>query len=121
MYDLFRAGGFPMFFIVAFGLVALVTAFSYAMRPTLEREKFVRWMGLATIASVICGTAADFAAVAHYVQTHSLEGSRMGAIVIEGIGESMSPAIFGFSILSLAAAMIAVGKRRVPPAERASA
>lgn len=113
MWTLFRSGGFPMFFIVAFGMTALITAFSYAMRPSLERERFVRWMGLATIASVICGTAADLAAVAHYVQTHALEGSRMAAIVIEGLGESMSPAIFGFSILSLAAAMIAVGKRRV--------
>ena len=113
MWDLFRAGGFPMFFVVAFGLTALITAFSYAMRPAPEREKFVRWMGLATIASVICGTAADLATVAHYVASHSLEGARMSAIVIEGIGESMSPAIFGFSILSMAAAMIAVGKRRV--------
>lgn len=115
MLDLFRAGGFPMFFIVGFGLVTMITAFSYAMRPAPEREKFVRWMGLATIASVICGTAADLAAVAHYVATRSIEGGRMGAIVIEGIGESMSPAIFGFSMLSLAAAMIAVGKRRVAP------
>jgi hypothetical protein len=113
MYNLFRAGGFPMFFVVGFGLAALITAFSYAMRPAAEREKFVRWMALATVASVICGTAADLAAVAHYVASASLEGSRMGAIVIEGIGESMSPAIFGFSILSLTAAMIAVGKRRV--------
>lgn len=114
MWTLFRNGGFPMFFVVGFGLIALITAFSYAMRPLPEREKFVRWMALATIASVICGTAADFAAVAHYVATRSIEGSRMSAIVIEGFGESMSPAIFGFSILSLAAAMIAVGKRRVP-------
>lgn len=116
MWTLFRNGGFPMFFIVGFGLIALITAFAYAMRPAPERELFVRWMSLATIASVVCGTAADLAAVARYVASHSLEGARMGAIVIEGIGESMSPAIFGFSILSLAAAMIAVGKRRVVPA-----
>lgn len=113
MWNLFRAGGFPMFFVVGFGLIALITAFSYAMRPMVEREKFVRWMALATIASVFCGTAADFAAVAHYVASTPMETSRMGAIVIEGFGESMSPAIFGFSILSLAAAMIAVGKRRI--------
>ena len=114
MWNLFRAGGFPMFFVVGFGLVALITAFSYAMRPLPEREKFVRWMALATIASVCCGTAADFAAVAHYVASTPMEPARMGAIIVEGFGESMSPAIFGFSLLSLAAAMIAVGKRRVP-------
>ena len=120
MIQLFRNGGFPMFFVVGFGLVALITAFSYAMRPAPERERFVKWMALATIASVICGTAADLATVAHYVATRSIEGSRLGPIVIEGFGESMSPAIFGFSILSLAAAMIAVGKRRVPSAANAS-
>lgn len=114
MWNLFRDGGFPMFFVVGFGLVALSTAFAYALRPSVDRERFVRWMALATIASVICGTAADLAAVAKYVASHSLEGARLATIVVEGIGESMSPAIFGFSILSLAAAMIAIGKRRVP-------
>lgn len=114
MWNLFREGGFPMFFVVGFGLLALSTAFAFALRPSEERERFVRWMALATIASVICGTAADLSAVAHYVSSRSLEGSRLAAIVVEGVGESMSPTIFGFSILSLAAAMIAIGKRRIP-------
>lgn len=113
MWNLFRNGGFPMYFVVGFGLVTMLTAFSYAMRPAAERERFVRWMGLATIASVLCGTAADLAAVARYVATTPMETGKMLAIVVEGVGESMSPAIFGFSMLSLAAAMIAVGKRRV--------
>lgn len=113
MWNLFRNGGFPMWFILGFGLVTLLTAFSYAMRPAVERERLVRWMGLATLFSVLCGTAGDLAAVARYVATTPMETGKMLAIVVEGVGESMSPAIFGFSMLSLAAAMIAVGKRRV--------
>ncbi|MGZ3448425.1 MAG: hypothetical protein ACXVEF_02435 [Polyangiales bacterium] len=113
MYTMFRNGGFPMFFILAFGLIALGTAFGYAIKPVRDRESFVRWMALATLASVFCGTAADLAAVASYVASHAMEPARMCAIVIEGIGESMSPSILGFSILSLVALMMAVGKRRL--------
>jgi hypothetical protein len=107
-----------MFFILAFGLVALGTAFSYAVKPLRDREGFVRWMALATLASVLCGTATDLATVASYVASHPMEPARMYAIVIEGIGESMSPSILGFSILSLVALMMAFGKRRLDSTER---
>lgn len=120
MLTMFRAGGFPMFFILAFGLLALGTAFAYALRPLRDREGFVRWMSLATLASIFCGTAADLAAVAHYVAEHPMEPARMNAIVVEGIGESMSPSILGFSVLSLVALMMAFGKRRLDARSSAS-
>ncbi len=113
MMTLFRNGGFPMYFILVFGLVMLVTALAYAVRPAKEREGFVKWMCVATIASVVSGTAGDFAAVAHYVETHPMGGAELGRIVVVGFGESMSPAIFGGSLLSLTALAMAVGRRRL--------
>lgn len=114
MIELFKLGGFPMFFIVAFGLIALVTAFVYAVRPRAEHEGFIRLMSVATLFSVFSGTCADFAAVCRHVARHAdeMNGKQMAAIVVEGFGESMSPGIFGFTLLSLVAIMFAVGKRR---------
>jgi uncharacterized membrane protein len=120
MLTMFRNGGFPMFFILAFGLLALGTAFAYALRPLRDREGFVRWMSLATFASIVCGTATDLATVARYVAEHPMEPARMNVIVIEGFGESMSPAILGFSMLSLVALMMAFGKRRLDARSSAS-
>ena len=37
MPDWFKEGGFPMFFILAFGGLAIATAFVYAIRPRKER------------------------------------------------------------------------------------
>lgn len=113
MLTMFRNGGFPMWFILVFGLLTLGTAFVYALRPAREREGFVKWMCVATVASVGSGTAADFAAVARYVASHPMDGNRLAVIVVEGLGECTSPAILGFSLLSLTALMMAVGRRRL--------
>jgi hypothetical protein len=113
MLTIWRNGGFPMYFILAFGIIALATAFVFAVKPEREREGFVRYMAAATLFSVFSGTVADFAAVAHYVANHDLEGRTMAKLVITGFGESMSPGIIGFPILSLVWLMLAVGKRRL--------
>ncbi|MBS0658928.1 MAG: hypothetical protein JSR82_11875 [Verrucomicrobia bacterium] len=117
MLTMFRNGGFPMWFILVFGLLTLGTAFLYALRPARDREGFVKWMCVATVASVGSGTAADLAAVARYVASHPMDGKQMAAIVIEGVGECTSPAILGFSLLSLTALMMAVGRRRLDARE----
>jgi hypothetical protein len=117
MLTMFRNGGFSMFFILAFGLIALATAFIFALRPRADREGFLRFMSLATLYSILSGTCGDLAAVADYVVTHEMDGRKMAATVIEGVGESMSPGILGFSLLSLVALMTAVGKRRLAARE----
>ncbi len=115
MWTLFRNGGFPMFFIVAFGLIALVTAFVYAVRPRAEHEGFIKLMSIATLLSVFSGTCGDIAAVGYYVgnKAEQMTGRQLSAILLQGMGECTSPGIFGFTMLSLVALMCAVGKRRL--------
>jgi hypothetical protein len=113
MLELFKDGGFPMFFVVGFGLIALVTALLYAIRPKAEREGFITAMSGATLFSTLSGVCADFIAVAHHVATHEIAPDKLTPLLVEGFGESMSPCIFGFSMLSLVCLMVAVGRRRL--------
>jgi hypothetical protein len=113
MWQLFKEGGFPMWFVVTFGLVALATALVFAIRPRREQEGFIIGMSHATLFSVLAGVAADFSAVSHAIESHRFPDSQTPLILIEGFGESMSPCIFGFPMLSLVWLMVAVGRRRL--------
>ena len=113
MWTLFRLGGWPMFFVVAFGVTALLTSFIYAIVPNERNEGFIKWMSRATLFSILTGTCADFAAVGNAVANGKFAPSDRLLIICEGFAESMSPGIMGFSFLALIALMSAVGKRRL--------
>src|SRR5207249_1717062 len=63
MLDLMRNGGFPMWIILLFGLLALGSAARYALRPDAQRVGFIKAMGRATLFATLAGTAADLGAV----------------------------------------------------------
>jgi hypothetical protein len=113
MPNLIRDGGFSMWFILAFGGIALVTAFVFAARPDVRSERFIAWMGLATLGATLCGVASDIATTLYFVAGHEMAPDRRVQIAMQGTAESMAPAIVGFAILSLVALMVAVGKRRL--------
>jgi hypothetical protein len=113
MPNLIRDGGFSMWFILAFGGVALVTAFAFAVRPMARSERFIVWMGLATLAATLCGVSSDIAATFYAAAGEEMAMEQRVRIAMEGTAESMAPAIVGFAILSLVALMVAVGKRRL--------
>ena len=117
MLTLLRDGGIPMWFILAFGLVSLVTAIRYAMRPEAKLRGLIKGMSLATLAATISGTAAALAAT-----FQALAGNRIpemsfqkpeGVLVLfQGLSESMSAFILGFALLALTAMFCGVGNFR---------
>lgn len=114
MPDWFKEGGFPMWFILAFGGIAVATAFVFAIRPQKEREGFIVAMSTATLFSVLSGTLAGFSAVAHHLAKHEEYGPfEFARIMTMGLGEITRPGILGFSMLSLVWLMVAVGRRRL--------
>lgn len=113
MLTLIRDGGFSMIFILLFGGVALVTSFGFAIAPSPANERFISWMGLATLASILCGTCADVATVMHRVPQMDLEPDQRTRIVMQGLSESMAPGILGFAMLAIVALASAIGKRRL--------
>ncbi|MHB8417396.1 MAG: hypothetical protein ACYDCL_04935 [Myxococcales bacterium] len=116
LWELFRDGGFPMFGIVIFGLAALFSAARYIKRPRPHALHFTAGLGAATLFLTFAGLAADVRAVCHAVP-RMVESGKIGAaeaplVVLQGVGESMAPLIFGFTLLALTGLVAGVGLRR---------
>lgn len=118
MWTLIRNGGIPMVFILVFGLIALATAIRYAKKPTAVLLGFAREMATATLYATWVGLFADLGAV-FYKGPAIAEASHenLTLVLIQGLAESMSPAIMGFTLLALTSLFVAVGTRRSHPME----
>jgi hypothetical protein len=118
MWTLIRDGGvIPMMFILVFGLLALGASFYFALRPrsAARSRGFIKSMAQATLFGTLAATFADVGATL-YTASHSWEhGGPVHAahLLVEGLAESMSPGIVGFSFLALTAMLTAVGSRRL--------
>ncbi len=116
MMEFMRAGGVPIWVVLVFGLIALVTGAIFLFRPTERRGKVLRGLMAATLYSVLAAVASDLAAVCAKVPRNPewAKSPDLPLIVMTGIGESLTPAILGFTILSLAGLFSAIGHRRLP-------
>ena len=116
MLTMFQEGGFPMFFLLAFGLLALFFAARYAFAPTQRGLNTTFALSVATGFTAVTGVVTDLAKVGHsaaaYQQAHP--DLTFVAILAQGGAESMSPAILGFTMLSLVALLVALGLHREP-------
>jgi hypothetical protein len=114
MVDLFVEGGYPMWFLLVAALAALAAAANFAARPSPRRLALTRGLCSTTLASILTGTATDIATVGHqapdYLARHP--GQTMASVVLQGLGESMSPAVFGFSCIALVCLLISFGIHR---------
>jgi hypothetical protein len=111
----FLAGGVPMLFVVVLGLLAVAAAVPYARRPGNKPLGVVRALTVATAFSVLCATWSDLCAVFTKVPAHPewVAESGLASVVMTGLGESLTPGVVGFALLSAAWLLVAVGARRV--------
>jgi hypothetical protein len=118
MLTLFQEGGFPMFFLLAFGLAALVFATRYALIPGRARLRLTVGMSLATAFTTFTGAATAFSAVGHQAPEYAAKHPELTLpeVVLVGFAESMAPVILGFTVLSLVALIVSVGFYREPVA-----
>jgi len=113
MLDLLREGGGPMLFVLIFGALTFASAAAFAVRGDRRRLGFITWMGGATALSVAGGICSDLAAVGHHGLRRCAEQHlEPAACLLVGMAESMAPGIVGFTLLSLAAMLAAVGMSR---------
>lgn len=112
------AGGFPMLFVLVFGAVGLVSALRYAWSPAPGRLGHIAATGMAVLFSALAGVAADLMMVTIRVnETPEWANSPdLHLILLAGLGESLAPAVLGFSILAVTALFVALGLRRAGPA-----
>jgi hypothetical protein len=118
MANLILEGGFPVFFLLAFGLCAMAFAVRFATAPSQRVFRTTLALCAATLLTSFNGIFAAFSAVGHqapeYLKHHP--ESSLSEVILLGIGESMSPGILGFTILSLIALILALGVYRQNPA-----
>jgi len=114
-WHLMGDGGWGMWFVLAFGLVTLAAAAGFAWRPDSRREHAVRAFSRATSFAILSTTGLDLAAVGSRIPANPewANSPRLHLMVMEGIAESMAPAILGFTLLALAWLFVAVGQRRL--------
>jgi hypothetical protein len=113
MIDLLREGGGPMLFVVIFGALTFAAAAVFAVRGDRRRLGFITWMGLASALSILGGVCSDLASVGHHGVARCAERHiEPTACLLVGMAESMAPGIVGFTLLSLAAMLTAVGMSR---------
>jgi hypothetical protein len=117
MANLIRDGGFPVFFLLAFGLFAMGFAVRFATAPSQRVFRTTLALCAATLLTSINGIFAAFWTVGHhapdYLKRHP--ESSLGEVALLGFGESMSPGILGFTVLSLVALILALGVYRQNP------
>lgn len=118
---LMQEGGFPMVFILLFGLAGLGAAIRYAM--VSRSGSGDRWqalsksLGRATLFSTLATLGADLGATFHALtgmrdpnlNIRSADGPQM---LLQGMSESMSPIIMGFALLALLHLFHAIGSFR---------
>jgi hypothetical protein len=108
-----QAGGFGMYQVAAFSLTVLVATLRFAAQPDERRIPFVRAMTAATMFAIAVSVSSDFATVFMTVPTLSKQPAEQLQYVLEGSFESLTPAILGFGVLSLAWLAQAVGTWRL--------
>lgn len=118
MLTLIRNGGFPMLFILLFGLFSLCAAGWFAIRLHARIVGFIKWMTAATLFATLSGTCSDLAATSMAVVAKlPTDAATATQMAFEGFAESMSPGIMGFSFAALTAMLVAVGRRRLDARE----
>jgi hypothetical protein len=112
MITLFVACGFPMWIVTALAVACLVTAGRFAVRGEPRHLAVVRALTWALVFSVLSGVVSNFLAVMWKVPRHPDWSKEPLFPVMQGLGEAVVPAILGFTALSVAWILVAVGVRR---------
>ncbi|HTV26008.1 MAG TPA: hypothetical protein VMG12_45230 [Polyangiaceae bacterium] len=108
-------GGPSIWFVMLFAGFTLAAAVAFMRRPDPRRADAVRSFTRATAFSILSSVCLNLAAVGSKVPANPewANSPRLPLIVMEGISESLAPAILGFMLLSLSWTLMAVGHRRL--------
>jgi hypothetical protein len=115
MIKFFHAGGFSMWVVLLFSLIVLVAAVRFALRADLRKLSIVRAMTWALVFAALSGVVTNFMAVMWNIPKND-EWARspdLPLIVMQGLGEAVTPAVLAFTVLALVWLLVAVGTRRL--------
>jgi hypothetical protein len=124
LWEGWQDGGWGMWPILVFGVLALFGAARFAWRGEHALAGFIRWMALTTASSAVLGFTVAMNKVLSVAigndprfaaPTDPAELAEFRVrVLIEGTKEASSCLIFGLILLTLAFLLVAVGHRRFP-------
>jgi hypothetical protein len=117
MADFLRAGGYPIWIVIALTIPSLYLAIRFAIALDARRLAMLRALSWAQVFAVTSGVAADvIATLWNAGRNPDLRDDRVTAVLI-GLGESLTPAVLGLSALTVVWILIAFGLRRAPKSD----
>jgi hypothetical protein len=118
MLNIIRDGGPPIWFILLFGLIALVDAVLIARRADARKLAFLRAMTLTLVFAMITGFAGGVAK-SFGARIPPGREADFGRLILKGVSEALADVVMGSALLTLAWFIAAIGVRRRPPDEPA--
>ena len=111
MLTLFAEGGFPMWFLLAFSVLTLLAAGRFAASPDRSALRVALALAATTLFTVFTSISAAVAQVGHHAPEYLARhpGSSLSSVLLQALAECMSPAILGFTVLSLCALLLGLG------------
>ncbi|MFK7989785.1 MAG: hypothetical protein AB8I08_27450 [Sandaracinaceae bacterium] len=115
MMEFFRAGGWSMLVVLGSGGLTFATAVWMMVRPQPGHVGMVRSFSTATVFAVATGVASNLAAVFHHVASNDAwaHSPDLALIVMTGLAESLTPAVMGGGLLTVAWLTTGVAVRRL--------
>jgi hypothetical protein len=111
MIQLMIAGGPLMWPLLVLGVVGLATAAWFAWRAEARVRGFLDSMSRSIACVTVATLAMDVMATLYYAAR--AEPAQKGMFIMQGVGESMSPLVMGFGLLTLIHLLTAIGQRRL--------
>lgn len=117
MVDFIRAGGYPIWIVIALAVPSLILAVRFAIAVDARKLAMLRALTWAQVFAVTSGVAADVMSVMYSIgRDEELVRDPLPALFI-GLGEALSPAVLGLSVLTVMWILITFGLRRMARSE----
>jgi hypothetical protein len=109
----FQEGGWMMWLIFLFGLLAVTAAGRFALRGERQFLSFIHWMSATTLAAGVFGFAIGMSLVFSYVVYKARPDDRW-LILVDGMREALQNVNAALLFTVLVYLLVAVGHRRYP-------
>jgi hypothetical protein len=116
MAHFIRAGGYPIWIVMALSIPMLYLGVRFAIAADARRLAILRALTWAQVFAIGSGVASNVMAVMWKVG-RSVDAYPVLPRVMIGLGEALTPAVLGLTALSVTWILVAFGMRRTPRSE----
>jgi hypothetical protein len=115
MIKFFQAGGFGMWMVLLLGIAMLVASTMFLIKPEEKNLRWIQAIHIAMLYAILTAVSSDLATTFYFGPNMQPNANSVGLmrLILTGIGESLTPAILGSAMLTIAWCMKAVGLRKL--------